>query len=749
MIDFVDIAFFTSLAEIVPYGVSLLLKASAVLALTWLVSLLLRKRSAGLRHLLWSAAFGAVLILPLISVWMPPLEVDTSRFDVIVERFFTPSETAEARSVEMLSGSVEHGGELAEVPVSEAEVDGTIDSVYIRPRRAAGFALGVWLAGVAGLSLILLLHLARIQRATRNAASKAHLRELTVEIAAELEITRTPRVLVGQVEMPVTWGLVHPVVLLPAEATDWNRRRLRIVLMHELAHVRRFDYLPHLLAELTCIAYWPNPLVWIARHRLRAEQELACDDFVLRTGTASHDYAELLLDIARTVQDRRLLPGGVRMAERKGLKTRIQTILDPDVERDTVSILAFVVIVLAVAVPAFSAAALRSAETDAETSSPVDAREVDSATAADDSSSASAREDDSVTASNDGASADAREDDSASASDDGSAHDGAFTLTVEAERAELKAPMTVREDDRASGGRFVEVPDQKGYDPPEGGPGRVAFRLDVTASGAQAVWARVIGEHHNDNSFFVSVDDGEEFRWDILDPANRDPVKRWTWLPVTDRSGEPLRLEPGVHTLTFRNREDGSRLDAVFVTSNPDLIPRGRSPLPPPEASVSVPVETEEPTEIVAPMEIRADQEASGGLYLAVARGFNSRRGAPEDGRATYRIQVPETGRYVLWARAMGPDRDKDSFWIRANDGDWVRWNGIKHGRNWEWQLVHDSDDDGEIAVFPLRAGNNTLEIAYREDGARIDRIVATNNVYQHPSARDARTSGVTVSFNE
>jgi carboxyl-terminal processing protease len=87
------------------------------------------------------------------------------------------------------------------------------------------------------------------------------------------------------------------VVLLPEEAEQWTEDRVRMVLIHELAHVQRSDCLVQVLWHLVRGLYWWQPLAWLAAQQLRLEQEQACDDMVLKEGVNAPDYAEHVLAV--------------------------------------------------------------------------------------------------------------------------------------------------------------------------------------------------------------------------------------------------------------------------------------------------------------------------------------------------------------------------------------------------------------------------------------------------------------------
>ncbi len=138
--------------------------------------------------------------------------------------------------------------------------------------------------------------------------------------------------------LPLTFGLFRPMILLPTAAAQWPSEQRRTVLLHELGHVVRLDLATQMLGQLACAMYWFHPLAWMAERQLRADREAACDDLVLAHGTPATAYAEHLLAIARAVRGRPILNlAAVPMARRSGLRQRVKAVLDPKVNRRSVS----------------------------------------------------------------------------------------------------------------------------------------------------------------------------------------------------------------------------------------------------------------------------------------------------------------------------------------------------------------------------------------------------------------------------
>ena len=135
----------------------------------------------------------------------------------------------------------------------------------------------------------------------------------------------------ASVQIPATVGFVRPVVLLPITWRQWTEFKLQAVLVHELAHVRRGDWLVIALAELNRAIYWFHPVAWIIRRCLAELAERNCDDAVLEADGDRTQYAHYLLEFASSLAStgsRDVPLHGIAMARKLDVETRIDAILD-------------------------------------------------------------------------------------------------------------------------------------------------------------------------------------------------------------------------------------------------------------------------------------------------------------------------------------------------------------------------------------------------------------------------------------
>jgi TonB family protein len=207
----------------------------------------------------------------------------------------------------------------------------------------ASWALLAWAAGFLFFATRLVAGLARL--AWISARGK-HLLEdswmhTALELSNSLKIARPVRLLQCDhpAAMPLTWGILRPLILLPSPAGDWPEDRRRIVLSHELAHIVRGDWPLQVCAELARAFYWFHPLVWMAAERLRQESECACDDSVLNSGIQPSEYANQLLELARSLQQTRgAWSPALGIARPTNLERRFIAMLTPSVNRRGLSL---------------------------------------------------------------------------------------------------------------------------------------------------------------------------------------------------------------------------------------------------------------------------------------------------------------------------------------------------------------------------------------------------------------------------
>ncbi|MFP4106955.1 MAG: M56 family metallopeptidase [Phycisphaerae bacterium] len=321
-------------AENVWEGLLLLLdmgiKSVMIFAAAWIGTAVLSRASAATRHFVWAVAMLAAVFMPVLSALVPQTHLPL--FD---HREAAPTLAAETGGA---SGDPALQPTPEDLRPAQAEPLGTASAT---PPVAWswwvlmlwGIGLGVVAARIAfGLWGVGALH--RRSQAVDDDAMLAELKRLSERAGLD-----SPVQLVGlsHAVVPVTWGFLKPRILLPTEAQRWNSDERQMVLLHELAHIRRFDWPVLMLGRVACAMYWFNPLVWIAFRKLRAEAEAACDDWVLLTGSRASRYADHLLDIARRYRLRTSSAAAtVPMASGK-LHIRLQSILQKTRNRSSLT----------------------------------------------------------------------------------------------------------------------------------------------------------------------------------------------------------------------------------------------------------------------------------------------------------------------------------------------------------------------------------------------------------------------------
>jgi hypothetical protein len=170
--------------------------------------------------------------------------------------------------------------------------------------------------------------------------------------------------------------------------------------------------------------------------------------------------------------------------------------------------------------------------------------------------------------------------------------------------------------------------------------------------------------------------------------------------------------------------------DCVVNQEDLDLLmeEHGRSEVTPEEVA-DVYREAESADSISAPMGIYDDATASGGQYITVEAGTGSSSEPPVTGVAEFNITV-DAGVYRIFAKTIAPDGVSDSFWFRIqgattqialNDDDWANWRVMPQSTGWVWVNVVSHDAGDALLELEMNAGNYTVEIAYREEGAQLD----------------------------
>src|SRR5688572_30382506 len=306
---------------------SLLAKATIVLAAALLAARAAGRAPASVRALVIASSFAVLLVLPLAIAAIPP------------------------RTVEIPAASMPALLFQEDVPQA-SQAPAAPRSTNVAPLPTSGFRMPslavtvrvTWAAGALLFVAPIVVALWRLRRMRTNGLPWLEGRTLVTAVARQAGVARSVDVFLHEaLAAPMTCGLFRPAIGLPIDAPHWTEADLRHALVHEMEHVRRRDWPVHLLARTTCAFYWFHPLVWIAWRQLCLESERACDDAVVR-GAEGTAYAEQLVSLARRLSKHSPMPM-LSMADRSNLSTRVTAVLDSRLARRRAGLISALVIV--------------------------------------------------------------------------------------------------------------------------------------------------------------------------------------------------------------------------------------------------------------------------------------------------------------------------------------------------------------------------------------------------------------------
>jgi beta-lactamase regulating signal transducer with metallopeptidase domain len=272
--------------------IAAMIKSAIVLVIAACAASLLKRQSAAIRHTIWTAGLFGAMAIPMFTLALPAL------------------------------------------PLWQPEIAARLLAPLAFFRQTA---ITIWLAGATAGMMLLLYGAARLAWVAIRSEpiEDARWAALADEVRRSLGIRRPVRLLQNRsVPFLGTWGILVPRVLLPSDAEKWSDERIRMVLAHELSHIKRLDWVVQVLADAARAIYWFNPIFWMASSRLRRESEHACDDAVLRMGAAGTHYAEELLAMTRALRSERGVEHPIlAMAQPSHLEHRLVALLNPSLNR--------------------------------------------------------------------------------------------------------------------------------------------------------------------------------------------------------------------------------------------------------------------------------------------------------------------------------------------------------------------------------------------------------------------------------
>ena len=322
MLNWVNDAIFVSL-------VNTTLQMTFLIPLIAFIIWMFRIKSAATRHALWLFILFAIIVLPFLTPLIPQ-----ANFARLYHRGASDGGPGDLMQLATggSAGEFSEGGDSApSASVANAGASTGADVSLINPVSIAYF---IWCAGALSLLCITIGaygKLRKVQMGSIDLADSAVL-DMFAGLRRKVGVGRSVAVRASsEVYAPISLGIFSPTIILPDGVTHGGSNdQLEMILTHELAHIKRFDYLINFLQNALRAVFFFHPLFHLMNRNLAREREHICDDWVIDLTKRRSAYAECLLGLLeREVYRPVNVPVTVAMAERKqDIPGRIDMIVD-------------------------------------------------------------------------------------------------------------------------------------------------------------------------------------------------------------------------------------------------------------------------------------------------------------------------------------------------------------------------------------------------------------------------------------
>jgi len=278
-----------------------------------------RIRAPIYRHMIWLYALIGVVVFPAIWLYGPILTFEILPAEDQPAKAITP-EMSSRYDVKLAQGEPTEMHSPRLISTEAAVMDHAIPP---RPFPVRAVSAGMWLVGIVFMLTRLFIGWLRLHRICLSAKPVSGNGGFENRYGGRLKVLLT-----SQVDGPVCFGILQPVIILPQEMYDNAAPEdLQMALSHELAHIERWDCWTNLLQRVIEAIFFFHPFVWYASLQLTQQREQICDNYVIQKGARVMDYSKFLSRIAEQGLEKARFQA-VALFEGR-LVQRVRSLLDP------------------------------------------------------------------------------------------------------------------------------------------------------------------------------------------------------------------------------------------------------------------------------------------------------------------------------------------------------------------------------------------------------------------------------------